>query len=192
VVFFHACRFEWFDGGYFRVAPEPATDPDYRFNDNAIPYVHHLIMNQCKIEVGDTTEDGQVYGESRNQWAVFEFGAARNGDRESDRPRWVNNIQVNGCHLNGLHHARTFARVGNVESFAVRGNNFTFSKFVQNPQSLFELTDDDGNEVDCKTFVFKDNQSWVKGGAEGLEFTHLDKSRYQIHFEPPLTAKLKE
>lgn len=191
VVFFHACRFEWFDGGCFRAVNEPIEDTDYKFNNNAIPYVHHVILNQCKIEVGRINEDHEVYGDSRNLWAVFEFGAPINGARERGRRRWANNILVNGCHIIGVHHARTFARVGNVENFAVRGNNFTFSKSVQNPQSLFELMDENGNVVDCQTFIFKDNQTWVKGGADGFEFSFVDKSRYEITYEPPLTAKLK-
>ena len=73
----------------------------------------------------------------------------------------------------------------------MRGNNLTFAGYGQNPQSLFELMDNDGNDVDCKTFVFMDNQTWVKDGTEDLTFTHVDKSRYQIHFEPPLVPKPK-
>lgn len=191
VIFFHACRFEWFDGGCFRAVKEPAADSSYSYNTNSMPYVHHLILNQCKIEVGDTTEDGETYGDTRNQWAVFEFGDAVNGAREDNRPRWVNNIMITSCHLNGIHHARTFARVGSVENFSVRGNNFTFSRFVQNPQSLLELMDNDGGEVDCRTLSFKDNGAWVKGGADDFSFQIKDLSRYEILFEPPLISKLK-
>ena len=197
VLFFIACRFEWMDGGYFRIVREPGESSSYYFNNNTIPYVHHLIMVQCKLEVGMIDEDGQTYGSTRNQWAVFEFGEAAHGESEvdtkgRDRPRFANNFRITSCHFNGLHHARTFVRAGNLANFSVCLNNMTFSSYVQNPQSLFELMNDAGEEVDCENFIMKDNVAWVKGGAENFAFTYLDRSRYELHYEPPITARLKK
>jgi hypothetical protein len=179
VLFFNGhCRFEWFDGGLFRAVKEPVDRADYKYNDKSTPSITHFHFLGNKIEVGKS----QGWGETRNDYFIFEFGAL--DDRRSlDDPRENHpgdQILISNNELATVNHAKGLIDLGKSDGIQISNNLLGFSPWGSNPCLLFNL------RRGAASFAFFGNTASERLDAKVY---YESDSEYRIHYEPPLMVE---
>ncbi|MEM7172267.1 MAG: hypothetical protein AAF530_19015 [Pseudomonadota bacterium] len=176
VYFLDHCRFEWMDGGYVNALREPVENPDYRYNDKAIPSAKHIHIVDSKMEIGAING----WGKSRGDYPVFDLAAFENRNVGRDDPPEDHHPAENwnigpGNHLNDPHHAKWFMTLGGMDNVAIHGNSFSvYGKcdFVQFASSEVE------------NFWCTDNGTRCKSDPEKVRFVNdFSKGAYVHYFE---------